>query len=53
MGASTALRAQNGSSSPVHTGPIPNKRFYSLMFRHILYLQDSEPQAEAAGTLSY
>lgn len=38
-----AARAQ--STSPVHTGPMPDSRFYSLSFRHILYLYNTDAQA--------
>lgn len=38
------LTANAQSASPVHTGPMPDSRFYSLTFRHILYLYNSDAQ---------
>lgn len=40
---SSRLLAQ--STSPVHTGPMPDSRFYSLRFNHILYLYNSDVKA--------
>lgn len=44
-------KAQSTSSvaSPVHTGPMPDQRFYSLIFRHVLYLQAN---GGSAGSMS-
>ena len=43
-------QAQQSSSSPVHTGPMPDTFFYSHIFRHILYLQDNGEPPLVAGT---
>lgn len=47
-GSSSVLQAQQGSSSPIHTGQMPDARFYSLVFRHLLYLHENGPQAAVA-----
>jgi hypothetical protein len=37
---SSPSRLTAQGNSPVHTGPMPDARFYSLTFRHILYLHN-------------
>jgi hypothetical protein len=45
----THLHAQQSDSSPAHTGNIPDARFYSLVFRHILRLQSVGEAPLTAG----
>jgi hypothetical protein len=46
-------QSQQTSASPVHTGAaMPDSRFYSLVFRHLLYLQTNGDPAPVAGALS-
>jgi hypothetical protein len=38
------VTAQSSSVQPIHTGPMLDQRFYSLVFRHLLYLQTNGEQ---------
>jgi hypothetical protein len=43
-----ALAQASSGSSPVHTGPMPDARFYPLLFRHVLYLHNNDMEAGVA-----